>query len=79
MSFRTARVIDAMHAAFDDGGREFTTQDILTALKNIVPLARSQREDIEYLRNWLREGRALSASFAERETAVAQEVRIPLG
>jgi SpoVK/Ycf46/Vps4 family AAA+-type ATPase len=70
-------VIDAMHAAFDDGGREFTTQDILGALKNIVPLARSQREDIEYLRNWLREGRARSASFAERETAERQQ--IPLG
>jgi len=71
-------VIDAMHAAFDDGAREFSSQDILASLNDIVPLARSQREDIEYLRNWLREGRARSASFSEREAAAAQEVKLDL-
>lgn len=42
-------VVDAMYLAFNDPknpGREFTTQDILTALQRQVPLARSQREAI---------------------------------
>lgn len=71
-------VVDAMHAAFDQGGREFTTEDVLVALGNIVPLARSQRDEIEHLRNWLREGRARSASFAEIDTAAAQAVQLDL-
>ena len=61
-------VIDAMYLAFNDErtpGRDFTTKDILAALKRLVPLARSQRESIKFLRNWLREGRAQSASYQE--------------
>ncbi|MEJ5314539.1 MULTISPECIES: AAA family ATPase [Anaerolinea] len=55
-------VIDAMYLGFNDGEREFTTEDILHALKRQVPLSVSQREIIEALRGWLREGRAQSAS-----------------
>jgi len=58
-------VIDSMYAAFNDKGRDFTTEDVIEALKKQVPLSRSQRESIEYLRGWLREGRAQSASYAE--------------
>ena len=54
-------VIDAMYLGFDDT-REFTTEDILTALKRLVPLSVSQRETISRLRSWLEEGRARSAS-----------------
>lgn len=54
-------IIDAMYVGFD-AGREFTTADIAQALKRQVPLSVSQRETIEGLRNWLREGRAQSAS-----------------
>lgn len=56
-------VIDAMYLGFNDGKREFTTEDILLALRHQVPLSISQREQIEKLRSWLREGRAQSASF----------------
>ncbi len=42
-----AAVIDAMHIAFDDRPRPFTTEDILAALHALVPQARSQREAIE--------------------------------
>jgi ATP-dependent 26S proteasome regulatory subunit len=55
-------VIDAMYGGFSDGGREFSTEDILYALSRQVPLSVSQRETIEALRAWLREGRAQSAS-----------------
>ena len=65
-------VIDAMYAGFNDGQREFTTDDILAALRRQVPLSVSRREAIQRLRNWLKEGRAQSASVPapdEDETA----------
>jgi len=70
-------VIDAMYIGFNDG-REFTTQDILDSINRQVPLSVSQRETIEALRNWLREGRAQSASFNETEEAANRFVHIQL-
>jgi hypothetical protein len=58
-------VIDAMYAGFS-AGREFTTADVSAALKRQVPLSVSQRETISALRNWLREGRAQSASAPDQ-------------
>ena len=58
-------VIDAMYVAFNDGEREFTTEDILEALRRQVPLSVSQREAVARLRSWLSEGRAQSASEPE--------------
>lgn len=71
-------IIDAMYLGFNDGQREFTTQDILTAIQRQVPLSVSQRETIEMLRNWLREGRAQSASYSEIEEAANRFVQIQL-
>ena len=61
-------IVDAMYLAFNDPqqpGRDFTTEDIATSLTQLVPLCRSQREPIEALRQWLRDGRAHSASYPE--------------
>lgn len=61
-------VIDGMYLAFSDPEmpeRELRTDDILHALKNIIPLSRSQKENIEHLRHWLRDGRAKCASLNE--------------
>lgn len=69
-------VIDAMYTGFNDGGREFTTEDILQALERQVPLSVSQREKIEALRSWLQSGRAQSASF--RSSADAQSRAVPI-
>jgi AAA+ superfamily predicted ATPase len=55
-------IIDAMYVGFNSN-REFTSDDIAAALKRQVPLAVSQRETIDYLRHWLSEGRAQSASL----------------
>jgi SpoVK/Ycf46/Vps4 family AAA+-type ATPase len=71
-------VIDAMYIGFNDGQREFTTEDIRYALKRQVPLSVSQRENITMLRNWLREGCAQSASFQKTEDAEHQFVPIQL-
>lgn len=71
-------VIDAMYAGFNDGMREFTTEDILATLRHQVPLSVSQRENIEKLRNWLLEGRAQSASFSDAVDAESQFVPIQI-
>ncbi|HEY9077195.1 MAG TPA: AAA family ATPase [Anaerolineaceae bacterium] len=70
-------VIDAMYLGFN-ANREFNTEDILLSLGKQVPLSVSQRENIEALRNWLREGRAQSASFSENRDAENQFVQIQL-
>jgi hypothetical protein len=70
-------VIDAMYVAFNER-REFTTEDISTAIKRQVPLSKSQRETIGSLRDWLQEGRAQSASFQEVREAVQQFVPLQL-
>jgi AAA+ superfamily predicted ATPase len=71
-------IIDAMYVGFN-AGREFTTKDILAALQRQVPLSVSQREVIGGLRNWLREGRAQSASFQEVREAEQQFVPLQIG
>jgi hypothetical protein len=68
-------VIDAMYIGFNEE-REFTTEDISTALQRQVPLSVSQRETVQALRDWLQEGRARSASF--QETQEAEEQFVPL-
>ena len=70
-------IIDAMYVGFNEN-REFHTGDIATALRRQVPLSISARERIEALRNWLREGRAQSASFQEIREAEQQFVPLQL-
>lgn len=74
-------VIDAMYLAFNDPAapaREFTSADLAVAVGRLVPLCISQRETVEYLRSWLTEGRAQSASFLEAEEAKKRFVQIQL-
>ncbi|MGQ9675541.1 MAG: AAA family ATPase [Chloroflexota bacterium] len=71
-------VIDAMYLAFSENMREITTEDLLACLRRQVPLSISQRETIESLRNWLREGRAQSASFTQLREAEQSFAGIPL-
>jgi hypothetical protein len=70
-------IIDAMYVGFN-AGREFTTDDILASLRRQVPLSVSQRETIDALRSWLKEGRAQSASFSEAQEAEQQFVPLRL-
>jgi SpoVK/Ycf46/Vps4 family AAA+-type ATPase len=73
-------IVAAMVRAFNNGGREVTTDDILFVLNSreeVVPLSTSQKDKIELLRRWLLEGRARSASFPEARSALRQKVRVP--
>jgi SpoVK/Ycf46/Vps4 family AAA+-type ATPase len=57
-------IIDAMYQAFAED-RDIGTEDIVAAIARTVPLSQSQREVIERLRSWLRDGRAQSASVPD--------------
>jgi SpoVK/Ycf46/Vps4 family AAA+-type ATPase len=54
-------IIEAMHLGFSQS-RDFTTDDILSAASQMVPLARTAREQIEALQAWAGAGKARLAS-----------------
>lgn len=54
-------LIEAMHIGFSQN-RDFTTDDILEAASQIIPLARTAQEQIEFLQNWAAAGKARLAS-----------------
>jgi SpoVK/Ycf46/Vps4 family AAA+-type ATPase len=54
-------LIEAMHIGFSQN-RDFVTDDILEAASQIVPLARTAKEQIEFLQNWAAAGKARLAS-----------------
>jgi SpoVK/Ycf46/Vps4 family AAA+-type ATPase len=70
-------VIDAMYSAFA-ADRDIRTEDIIAAIARTVPLSKSQREVIERLRSWLRDGRAQTASFAAASLAEQAQVHLEL-
>lgn len=68
-------VIDAMYLAFSDERapcREFNDDDICAAIKRLVPMSRSQRERIDFLRTWVEDGRASSASLPENTSSTGR-------
>jgi len=54
-------LIEAMHLGFSQN-RDFTTDDILTAASQIIPLARTAKEQIQFLQDWAAAGKARLAS-----------------
>lgn len=69
-----ALVPDAMFVAFNDGAREVTTEDLLTAAKSVVPLARSASEKITRLRDFW-SGCARPATSADAPAPVRKGAR----
>jgi ATP-dependent 26S proteasome regulatory subunit len=69
-------IVDAMHRAFatriDGQRRDFTTEDILRAIEETVPLAAIAREQIESLKRWAAEAGARTAS---NDTQLIEELR----
>jgi hypothetical protein len=57
-------IIEAMHLGFSQG-RDFTTDDILEAASQIVPLARTAKEQIDALQAWAASGKARPASHSD--------------
>jgi hypothetical protein len=54
-------LVEAMHIGFSQN-RDFTTDDILEAASQIIPLARTAVEQIQQLQEWAASGRARLAS-----------------
>lgn len=54
-------LVEAMHIGFSQN-RDFTTEDILEAASQIIPLARTAQEQIQVLQNWAAAGKARMAS-----------------
>ncbi len=58
-------IIEAMHIGFSQD-RDFATEDILSATGQIVPLARTAREEVQALQAWVADGKARLASRDRR-------------
>lgn len=55
-------VIDAMRLGFNEG-REFTNEDMLVTVQNLVPLARTKSKEMDALKAWAESGNVTSASI----------------
>ncbi|HEY9741884.1 MAG TPA: AAA family ATPase [Coleofasciculaceae cyanobacterium] len=58
-------LIEAMHIGFSQN-RDFTTDDVLEAASQIIPLARTAQEQIQFLQDWAAAGKARLASRDSR-------------
>ncbi len=54
-------VIEGMHISFSEN-RELTEKDLIKAVSELVPLSRTAKEQIDFLKEWSSTGRARSAS-----------------
>jgi len=54
-------IIEGMHFAFNEK-REFTDDDILLGIKQIIPLSQIEPERIQQIQNWVLSGRIRLAS-----------------
>lgn len=69
-------IVDGMHRAFGRGAdgqrRDFSTEDILLAIEETVPLAAIARDQIEDLKRWAAEAGARNAS---QDTQLVKELK----
>ena len=69
-------LIEAMHIGFSEN-RDFVTDDIVIAISQIVPLARTAREQIEALQSWAAAGKARLASRQNSLSDRIQQIKNP--
>lgn len=70
-------LVEAMHIGFSQN-RDFTTDDILEAASQIVPLARTAKEQIEYLQDWAAAGKArLASKHSSLSSRIQQQLQQP--
>jgi AAA+ superfamily predicted ATPase len=67
-------LIEAMHIGFSQN-RDFATEDVLEAASQIVPLARTANEQIQFLQNWAAAGKARLASRGGSLSQRLQDLR----
>lgn len=64
-------LIEAMHLGFSQN-RDFTTEDILNAVSQIIPLARTAQEEIQFLQQWADSGKARLASRSKLNLKISE-------
>jgi hypothetical protein len=67
-------LIEAMHIGFSQN-RDFATEDVLEAASQLIPLARTAQEQIQFLQNWAAAGKARMAS---RQGSLTSNIHRPL-
>ncbi|RZM79705.1 AAA family ATPase [Leptolyngbya iicbica] len=66
-------IVEAMHIGFSQD-RDFTTEDILEAASQIVPLARTAQEQVDALQAWAASGKARLASRSSLSDRLKQRM-----
>lgn len=70
-------LIEAMHLGFSQN-RDFTTEDILESASQIVPLARTARDQIQLLQDWAASGKArLASRQSSLNNRIQQQIQPP--
>jgi SpoVK/Ycf46/Vps4 family AAA+-type ATPase len=54
-------IIEAMRIGFNEN-RDFTNEDVLVSIQNLVPLARTKSKEIDLIKEWAESGNVISAS-----------------
>jgi hypothetical protein len=67
-------LIEAMHIGFSQN-RDFATEDVLEAASQLIPLARTAQEQIQFLQNWAAAGKARMAS---RQGSLTSNIHRPI-
>jgi len=62
----------AMYIAFDEN-REFTTEDIITAIKSTKSLYETRKEDIDYIRDWAKDNARAAGDGAGQNMSLPQK------
>jgi SpoVK/Ycf46/Vps4 family AAA+-type ATPase len=68
-------LVEAMHIGFSQN-RDFTTDDILEAASQTIPLARTAQEQIQFLQDWAASGKArLASKHSPLSTRIQQQIQ----
>ena len=54
-------IIEAMRIGFNED-RDFTNEDVLVSIQNLVPLARTKSKELDLIKEWAESGNVISAS-----------------
>ncbi len=70
-------LVEAMHIGFSQN-RDFTTDDILEAASQVVPLARTAQEQIQFLQEWAAAGKArLASKHSSLSSRIQRQIQQP--
>lgn len=70
-------IVEAMHTGFSQN-RDFTTDDILEAASQIVPLARTAQTQIDQLQDWAASGKArLASKYTPLSNRIQRQIQHP--